>query len=510
MKLNYLILLLVSITFVFSGKAQSNKIIVSNPTLGLQSQNNSIAFINNKIIEDNSPISTRDFKNYLKYKSSESEYNDLVYYSQTNDSIVTKKKWYKTDTGVSLIIAGALIGLGTYIQVDNGSFKYDVRDEINRYLPEFHDPIDDYLQYIPYAAVFALDWAGVESKHKSLRKVTTISTAIAFNLIIIQGLKYSIEEPRPDGSANNSFPSGHTATAFMGAHIFHKEYGHKSPFYSIGAYLLATMTGVFRQLNNKHWISDVFVGAGVGIGVTELAYFLNDKWWKEKGVNNYVPTERIINNGKPSFLSLKAGYASLVDRTDDNEPGITAKSGFKVSVEGAYFFNKYVGVGGELGFQSFPNTVNDGVVQEFLGYGYDIKAQSSGDRMYYAGGYFQYPFGKNAIGTRLLLGAISGPNTKVYITERNTPEGEQPGELIYAEYEPSTSFSWATGFNYRRVLNDNLALRLFFDYNIGDSEYSVKYIDYIDNGTPVYSPSIKKIAKYDSYSIGMSVDIMLW
>ena len=29
-------------------------------------------------------------------------------------------------------------------------------------------------------------------------------------------------------------------------------------------------------LNNRHWISDVFAGAGIGIGTAAHAYFLND------------------------------------------------------------------------------------------------------------------------------------------------------------------------------------------------------------------------------------------
>lgn len=71
--------------------------------------------------------------------------------------------------------------------------------------------------------------------------------------------------PRPDGSNNKSFPSGHTATAFMAATMLHKEYGGRSPWYSIAGYSMATVTGVSRMLNNKHWLSDVLVGAGIGI-----------------------------------------------------------------------------------------------------------------------------------------------------------------------------------------------------------------------------------------------------
>ena len=75
------------------------------------------------------------------------------------------------------------------------------------------------------------------------------------------------------------------ATAFMTATMLHKEYGHRSPWYSIAGYTAATVTGVTRQLNNRHWISDVMVGAGIGILAAEFGYFLADLIFKDKGLN---------------------------------------------------------------------------------------------------------------------------------------------------------------------------------------------------------------------------------
>ncbi len=426
-----------------------------------------------------------------------------------NDSTAAKQKWYKTDTGTSLLVAGGLITAGTIMHF-NTSFKVGWRDEINRYLPEFHDPIDDYTQYVPYAAVFALDAAGIRSKHSSLRKVSTIGTAIAINLVVVQGLKYSIAEPRPDGSSNNSFPSGHTATAFMGAHIFHKEYKHRSPFYSIAAYTLATFTGVFRQLNNRHWISDVFAGAGIGIGTTELAYFLNDGWWKEKGINEIEETNRIINESKPSFLGAKVGYASLVESSDGQ--GLSSKDGFRISFEGAYFLTKNFGIGGEIGFQSFPITIDAGLQQEFNVLGYELLPEATGNRLYYFGPYYQVPFGKNVIGTKLQAGVISGPNTKLFLRELDQPENEIPTEeIVYADFDPKTSFSWATGIYYKRYISKNLSIGVYADYNIGDLEYSVVELDEIlANGEPTYLGAVPLKINYDSYAIGANVNIMLW
>ena len=437
--------------------------------------------------------------NNQEFKASTNSLFDSPYFTYA-DSTATKQKWYKTDTGTSLLVAGGLITAGTIMHF-NTSFKVGWRDEINRYLPEFENTLDDYMQYIPYAAVYAFDAAGIRSKHSTLRKTSTIGTAIVVNLVVIQGLKYSIAEPRPDGSSNNSFPSGHTATAFMGAHIFHKEYKHKSPFYSIAAYTLATITGVFRQLNNRHWISDVFAGAGIGIGTTELAYFLNDGWWKEKGINEIEETNRIINESKPSFLGAKVGYASLVESSDGQ--GLSSKEGFRISFEGAYFLNKYIGIGGEIGFQSFPITVDAGLQQEFNILGYELLPEATGNRLYYFGPYFQIPFGKNVVGTKLQAGVISGPTTKLYLRELDLPEDEIPEEdIIYADFNPKTSVSYATGIYYKRYVNKNLSIGVYADYNIGDLEYSVIELDELISGVPSYLPAVPLKLNYNSWAIG--------
>jgi hypothetical protein len=102
--------------------------------------------------------------------------------------------------------------------------------------------------------------------------------------VAVNGLKYTVKRIRPDGSRHNSFPSGHTATAFMTATMLHKEYGWRSPWFSIGGYTAAAVTGVSRILNNKHWMTDVASGAAIGIGSVHLGYFITDKIFGEKGL----------------------------------------------------------------------------------------------------------------------------------------------------------------------------------------------------------------------------------
>ncbi|MBQ1177891.1 MAG: phosphatase PAP2 family protein, partial [Bacteroidaceae bacterium] len=70
------------------------------------------------------------------------------------------------------------------------------------------------------------------------------------------------------------FPSGHTATTFMGAELVRIEYGDEHPWLAAGAYTLATAVGVLRVYNDRHWFTDVFAGAGVGILSARIGYWL--------------------------------------------------------------------------------------------------------------------------------------------------------------------------------------------------------------------------------------------
>lgn len=83
--------------------------------------------------------------------------------------------------------------------------------------------------------------------------------------------------------------------------MLHKEYGHRSPWYSIGGYTVATVTGVTRQLNNRHWMSDIMVGAGIGILATELGYFLADLIFKDKGCSFRKPIRSTTATAAPRF-----------------------------------------------------------------------------------------------------------------------------------------------------------------------------------------------------------------
>ena len=198
--------------------------------------------------------------------------------------------------------------------------------------------------------VVGLKLGGYEGRSDWPRLLANAGMSYALMAVLVNGIKYSAKEMRPDGSTANSWPSGHTATAFVGASLLHKEYGlTRSPWWSVAGYGVATATGVMRVLNNRHWISDVMSGAGIGIMSTELGYALGDLFFKGKGL---LRNDLILDNENPSFFSVSMGVGlgnkDLVFEDQEQSLGLKFRAATVVDAEGAYFFNKYVGVGGRL------------------------------------------------------------------------------------------------------------------------------------------------------------------
>lgn len=147
------------------------------------------------------------------------------------------------------------------------------------------DHFDTALEYVPYATVFALKACGVESQDNWTRLVATTAASLVVTAGITTGLKHTVHEWRPDHSDRKSFPSGHSAIAFTGATVLHHEYGHLSPWISIGGYAVATFTAVDRVLRDRHHWHDVAVGAGIGFLSTELTYYVANRLFPRRQVN---------------------------------------------------------------------------------------------------------------------------------------------------------------------------------------------------------------------------------
>lgn len=161
---------------------------------------------------------------------------------------------------------------------------------------------ENFFQYGPAVPVVVMKAFGVPSRSKWGPLAVSAAFSVALEVGLTNAVKYLVRRPRPDQSANNSFPSGHTATAFMTATILQKEYGWRYPWVGFGGYALATAVGFSRNLNDRHWGTDVIGGALFGIASTELAYYLSSLIFKEKG---YTP-EYLDNNEHSEFPARDA------------------------------------------------------------------------------------------------------------------------------------------------------------------------------------------------------------
>lgn len=152
--------------------------------------------------------------------------------------------------------------------------NYEIREEVTSFKKPFKTRADDYMMYAPAITVYALDAAGIKAKHNFIDRTVVYTMATLISNQLVKRLKRSTHQLRPDGSTFNSFPSGHTATAFTGAEFMNQEYGFRSPWYSIIAYTVASATGGLRVMNNRHWLSDVVAGAGFGILSVKISYWV--------------------------------------------------------------------------------------------------------------------------------------------------------------------------------------------------------------------------------------------
>lgn len=208
------------------------------------------------------------FSNFLSY--SQQITNTIIFDSIKNCKFSQLKFSYK-----QIIIPTILIGYGI-VGLESGqikSFNSGIKQEVGEHIDE-KISIDDFTQYIPFTTAIGLDAMGIKGKNTLKDKSIILATSYLLMGLTVNTFKKTASVERPDGSSFNSFPSGHTATAFMGAELLYQEYKNVSIWYGVSGYVVAAGTGIFRMYNNRHWLSDVAAGAGIGILSTKAAYWL--------------------------------------------------------------------------------------------------------------------------------------------------------------------------------------------------------------------------------------------
>lgn len=459
---------------------------------------------------------TNDFNNWnelaLKVPTPKMDFD--FFKSKTNPD--TKAYTFMEDmtfAGVPLFIAGIIA------KSEKNAFK---QQEKHSLVTKFKTGIDDYTQFFGPAAVVGLKLGGYEGRSDWPRLLASAGMGYGIMALLVNTIKHTAKEMRPDGSTANSWPSGHTATAFVGATLLHKEYGlTRSPWWSVAGYSVATATGVMRVLNNRHWISDVLSGAGIGMLSGELGYALCDLLFKGKGLlrNDIIGAPNVIDH--PSFFSISMGIGLGSRELDfgmkeygwSDDMNLKFQASTAVGAEGAYFFNPYIGVGGRLRVKSSPikgwNKITD-FAWEDVGTLYDAITQLDEEELKEIettiddiefiiesdhltefavdlGAYFNFPLSDRfALGSKLLIGRsimqelsldakLSGQEYKKGDTP-DKPTGEKFDiEWDYFTVDANNTMKFGTGISLTYAYKKNFSWKVFLDYDISRKTYTLNY-----------------------------------
>lgn len=114
---------------------------------------------------------------------------------------------------------------------------------------------------IIYSIGFGLDYFFYDNDESKQRAIG-MAKATLYSGLVTDVLKPIIHEQRPNGGGHNSFPSGHTTTAFAFASFVASEH----PWYvGASAYAMAAFVGFCRMHDNHHYLHDVLAGATIGM-----------------------------------------------------------------------------------------------------------------------------------------------------------------------------------------------------------------------------------------------------
>lgn len=206
----------------------------------------------------------------------------------------TKKEW---------LIAGGVVTITSMLMVGDNA----VRDFFQNNRTSFTEDVAYLAEkggsqaQVGIAASYLI---GTILKDKKLKKASVLAfTSLLISGVVVQGLKHTFGRVRPYEAVdqwqftgpltgNVSFPSGHTTSAFAVAASIATIYDSK--LVKILAYSAATLTGLSRIHDNKHWMSDVFMGAILG---TATGIFITKRHMNSTSRSAVQLSPAVINVG---------------------------------------------------------------------------------------------------------------------------------------------------------------------------------------------------------------------
>ena len=230
-------------------------------------------------------------------------FSDLKYVT------TSPSRWDRTDWMTAGLIVG---GTGFFIGLDEEieNFFEDTRSSTTDDLANIFEPFGNGIITIPTLAAFYI-FGHFDENYKAKRTALIATESFLITGLYTTILKVTLGRHRPStGSSSTtfdgfttdhkSFPSGHTSTAFAIATVVANEY-EETPYIKPISYGIATLTGLSRINDEKHWASDVFFGAALGYFTSKTILYLHDN---RKG-QHFTIYPQVHNNGGGLILSKR-------------------------------------------------------------------------------------------------------------------------------------------------------------------------------------------------------------
>lgn len=196
--------------------------------------------------------------------------------------ITTKAKYF--------LLSGSLLTLTFSIDGVEDSLGHRVQDDTveDRPLGKFSELGDLAGQMLPNAlySITLLSMYHFSKDPDQKSKSVQMFKATLYTGLTTTVLKSIVREPRPNSDNRDSFPSGHTASAFAFASTVGAE--HKW-YWGLAAYTMASFVAYSRINDNAHRLHDVAGGATLGISYGLGLHYLKLK--KRASNFNFIPSQ---------------------------------------------------------------------------------------------------------------------------------------------------------------------------------------------------------------------------
>ena len=203
------------------------------------------------------------------------------YWTNTKGLVSSPARWSTGEwIAAGTVVAGTAV-LFTQDEAIGQYFKDLPEGNFEQWDQYFFDPFGKMYYTIPLMGAFYI-YGAAAKKNKPKAVAMDFVQASLYSAVVVTLMKHIAHRQRPyqtdplnahlwdgpvtDNWGHTSFPSGHTIMAFTFAAVVGTHY-KKTIWVPVLVYSLAAAEGYSRMRTDKHWASDVLVGAALGYGI---------------------------------------------------------------------------------------------------------------------------------------------------------------------------------------------------------------------------------------------------